>query len=64
MKYFLNLSLAVFIAVIIFNATQINYSTALTTDPNNKFFYSGLIAIMGILVVFIIKKLRTLAQIK
>ncbi|MDR2122743.1 MAG: hypothetical protein LBP34_06400 [Flavobacteriaceae bacterium] len=62
MKYFLNISLVVFILVIIFNASQINYSAGLTTDPNDKFFYSGLAAVIGILVVFIVKQLRTLSQ--
>lgn len=61
MKYFLNISLLVFVAVIIFNATKINYSTGLTTDPNDKFLYSGLIAIIGIIVVCIVKQLRLLA---
>lgn len=61
MKYFLNISLLVFVAVIIFNATKINYSAGLTTDPNDKFLYSGLIAIVGIIVVCIVKQLRLLA---
>ncbi len=61
MKYFLNIALTIFVAVIIFNATRINYNAGLTTDPNDKFFYSGLAAIIGILVVFIVKQLRALS---
>ncbi|MDR1877138.1 MAG: hypothetical protein LBQ84_05890 [Flavobacteriaceae bacterium] len=64
MKYFLNISLIVFVVVVIFNAMQINYSAGLTTEPNNRFFYSGLIAILGIIVVFIVKQLRTLSRAK
>ncbi|TWP24845.1 hypothetical protein ETU10_02465 [Apibacter muscae] len=49
-----------FIAVIIFNASKINYSVSLTSDPNDQFFYSGLVAVIGILVVFIVRQLRTI----
>ncbi len=64
MKYFLNLTLLAFVLLIIFNVTQINYSYGITTDPNDKYFYSILFAIVGILIIFIIKGLKKLSQTK
>lgn len=64
MKYFLNLTLLAFVLLIIFNATQINYSYGVTTDLNDKYFYSILFAIVGILIIFIIKGLKKLSQTK
>lgn len=62
MKYFLNITLILFIVVIIFNATRINYSIGITSSPNDKFLYSGLVAIIGIIVVCIVKQIRLLAS--
>ncbi|MGM5631728.1 hypothetical protein O2K51_12570 [Apibacter raozihei] len=62
MKNFLNIALIVFLAVVVFNASLINYKLNLTHEPNDKFLYSGLVAVLGILVVFIIKQLRVLSK--
>jgi hypothetical protein len=64
MKYFFNLTLLAFVLLIIFNATRINFSYELTADPNDKYFYSILFAILGILVIFIMKGLKNLSQTK
>jgi hypothetical protein len=64
MKYFLNFTLLAFILLIIFNVTRINYSYELITDPNDKYFYSILFAILGILLLFIIKGLKNLSKTK
>ncbi|CVK15390.1 hypothetical protein Ga0061079_101204 [Apibacter mensalis] len=64
MKYFLNLTLLAFILLIIFNITRINYNYGLTTDPNDKYFYSILFATLGILLIFIMKGLKNLSQTK
>ena len=64
MKYFLKITLIAFILIIVFNATQINYSYELTTDPNDKYFYCSILAIFGILLIFIVKGLKKLVQSK
>lgn len=61
MKIFLNIALIIFVGLIVFYFCQMDYKSGLLDGANKIYFYSAIASFFGIIIVFIIKKIRKLS---
>lgn len=62
MKWFLNVAIIFFIALLAFNIYQLNFNDDLFSKQNSIFTYSGMIAAVGLLFTVLVFQFQRLAK--
>jgi len=64
MKWFLNIAIILFVGLLIFNISQLNFNDNLLSEENKIFSLSGMFAIVGLLLTSILYFFRKIAVFK
>jgi len=64
MKWFLNIAIILFVGLLIFNISQLNFNDNLLSEENKIFSLSGMFAIVGLLLTSILYFFRKIAGFK